>query len=504
MKQNRREFLTKSCAALSMGALATQMRHFGLMTAQAQKRIDSKEDFLIPSDYRALVCVFLSGGNDSNNMVIPNHSDATISNYSVYNAARTIQGLAIPQASLLPIAVPKMGGLSYGLHPGLGIQPAGTNIVNNGIHELWGLGKLAVVANVGTLVAPMTRTTYMNNSVKKPYQLFSHSDQTNQYQGGRSDVTSFTGWGGRVADLRNGTDNPSGLVPMVTSIAGAQLFTNGQTSLPMAINDAGTSLANVLNPAGFGTSTAEVERKTRFNQLRGIDLSSNVVAAASHIMDSAIAANTALQTSQEVTVTFPNTGLGRQLKQVARLIKTRSGLGINRQVFYVQIGGFDTHNFQIGDQSNLMIQVGQAMRAFYEEMAAQGIADKVTQFTMADFSRTLGPNGTVADAGTDHGWGSHQFVVGGGITAADFYGMNGANGTPFPQLVVNSADDSDSGTGARGRWVPATGADQYAATLARWFGVASSDMATIFPKIANFTNSGGINTNLGFMQPPAP
>jgi uncharacterized protein (DUF1501 family) len=390
----------------------------------------------------------------------------------------------------------------------LGTQPAGTNIVNNGIYELWGLGKLAAVTNVGTLVAPMTRTTYMNGTVKKPYQLFSHSDQTNQYQGGRSDVTSFTGWGGRVADIHNLTDNPSGLVPMVTSIAGSQLFTNGQITLPMAIaqaNNTGTSnLANVLNPAGFANTTAGNARKSAFNSLRGLDLSASLVASASNVMNSAIAANNALQTSQEVTVTFPNTGIGLQLKQVARLIKTRATLNINRQVFYVQLGGFDTHNFQLGGQSDLFIQLSQAMRAFYDEMVAQGVSDKVTQFTMADFSRTLGPNGTTADAGTDHGWGSHQFVLGGGITAANFFGLNGANGTPFPQLSVNTADDSDSGTGARGRFVPATGVDQYAATLARWFGVASSDMVTVFPKIANFTNSGGINTDLGFMQAPAP
>jgi uncharacterized protein (DUF1501 family) len=506
MKQDRRDFLVKSCAALSMGAVATQMRHFGMMSVQAQKKIDESPELFVPSDYRALVCIFLSGGNDSNNMIIPNHNDTTISNYSVYNAARTTQGLAIAQSALAntAISVPRMGGLSYALHPNLrrdtATQPInGTSIVNDGIHDLWASGKLAVVANVGTLTAPMTRTTYLNNSVKKPYQLFSHSDQTNQYQGGRSDIASFTGWAGRAADLRNALDNPIGLIPMVTSIAGAQLFTSGQTTLPLGIADANTSLANVLNPAGFANNAAGNARKAAFNALRGIDLSSNVVAAASHITDSAIAANTALQTSQEVTVTFPNTGLGRQLKQVARLIKTRTGLQVNRQVFYVQIGGFDTHNFQIGDQANLMTQLSQAMRAFYEEMVAQGIGDKVTQFTMADFSRTLAPNGTPSDAGTDHGWGSHQFVVGGGLTASDFYGGNGANGTPFPQLTVNAADDSDNGSGARGRWVPATSVEQYGATLARWFGVPDANLVNVFPKIGNWTN-----TNLGFMQPPAP
>lgn len=497
-----------------MAAIATQMRHFGMMSVQAQTAIDENPSLFVPSDYRALVCVFLSGGNDSNNMVIPNHSDSTISNYSVYNTARTGQGLAIPQASLLPITVPRMGGLSYGLHPGLGPQPAGTNIVNNGIQELWGLGKMAIVSNVGTLVQPTTRATL--GSVKKPYQLFSHSDQTDQYQGGRSDVTSFTGWGGRIADLRNTTDNPSGLIPMITSIAGAQLFTGGQTTLPMAIADANTSLANVLNPSGFANNTAGNARKAAFNALRGIDLSSNVVAAASHITDQAIAANTALQTFQDTTITFPNTSIGRQLRQVARLIKSRLNashadlLHMNRQVFYVQIGGFDTHTNQLGDQASLMIQLGQAMRAFYDEIAAQetagdtGLSTKVTQFTMADFSRTFVPNGTVSDAGTDHAWGSHQFVIGGGITASDFYGMNCSNGTPFPQLAVNTADDFDSGSGAKGRWIPGTSVEQYTATLARWFGVPSSSMATIFPKIANFTNSGGINTDLGFMQPPAP
>ncbi len=291
---------------------------------------------------------------------------------------------------------------------------------------------------------------------------------------------------------------------MVTSIAGAQLFTNGQTTLPLAIADAGTAIANVLNLSGFSNTAANNARLLAFDQLRTQDLTQDVIKAASHVTDLARQADAALDQALEVTVAFPNTSIGRQLKQVARLIKNRAGLSVNRQVFYVQIGGFDTYNFQLDGQVSLFTQLSQAMRAFYDETVAQGISDKVTQFTMADFSRTLGPNGTPADVGTDHAWGSHQFVVGSGITASDFYGLNGANGTPFPQLAVNTADDADNGSSARGRWVPATSVEQYAATLARWFGVQSADMATVFPKIANFTNSGGINTDLGFMQPPAP
>lgn len=510
MTQDRREFLLKSCGALSMAAIATQMRHLGLMSAYAQTPQD--DIVAVPSDYRALVCVFMQGGNDGNNMIIPNHSTAgSGSTYDNYNAARSTQGLALTQAQLAgtSILVPRIGNLAYAIHPALGIQPTGANIVNNGIHELWASGKLAAVTNVGTLVTPTTRTTYQNNSVPKPFQLFSHSDQVSQYQGGRSDAQSFTGWGGRVSDLRASVDNPGALVPMITSISGAQLFTSGQTTLPLAIAAAPTSLATVLAPVGFappitGTNLA---RYNAFNTIRAQDLASSAryVSAASNVTDLAMQANNALQTNIPVTTaTFPNTSIGNQLKQVALMIKKRTDLSVNRQIFYVQLGSFDTHTNQLATQNNLLTQMSQAMRAFYDEMVAQGIADKVTQFTMADFCRTLNPAGTGAGVvGSDHAWGNHMFVVGGGLAGANFYGMNGANSTPYPQLSFNTADDSDNGSGARGRWVPATSVEQYCATLARWYGVPSASMASAFPKITNFTNSGGINTDLGFMQPPA-
>ncbi|MCZ2391689.1 MAG: DUF1501 domain-containing protein [Acidobacteria bacterium] len=454
---------------------------------------ESDRSDVVPSDYRALVCVFLAGGNDGNNTIIPNHNDGTISNYSAYSSARSAQGLALSQASLLPITVPRMGGLTYGLHPSFGTVSGG---INNGLHELWAQGKMCAVTNVGTLVAPMTRAQYQNHSVQRPYQLFSHSDQVGQYQGGRSDTESFTGWGGRIADIRTSLDNPSGLIPMITSISGAQLFTAGQTTLPLAIANAGTSLANVLNPQGFSSSTSSQARLAAFNALRGIDLSSQVVAAASHITDEAMLANAALQTSQEVTVAFPTSSLGLQLKQVARLIKKRTDLSVTRQVFFVQIGGFDTHNGQITAQATRLADVSQSMRAFYEEMVVQGIADKVTQFTMADFSRTFNPASSGGNVGSDHAWANYHLVVGGGITSADFFGMNTTNGTPFPTLTLNGPDDADSGTNARGRWIPTTSVEQYAATLAKWFGVPSANMANVFPLIGNFTT-----TDLGFMGP---
>jgi uncharacterized protein (DUF1501 family) len=499
MKQTRREFIAKTGCALSMVTMATQVEHFGLMSAMAQKADETAESSAVPSDYRALVLVFFAGGNDGNNMIIPNHSDANLSNYAAYNTARGTQGLALAQNTLLPIAVPRMGNLSYGLNPAFGPLPAGTNNINNGIHDLWGLGKMAIVPNVGTLTAPMTRTQYQNNTVKKPFQLFSHSDQVSQFQAGRSDIQSFTGWGGRASDRRTTLDNPAGLIPMITSISGSQLFTAGQTTLPLAMAAAPTGLNAVLNMNGFGTSAAEVARRTAFNNLRTQDLDQNLVAAASHITDQSVSANAALATFQEVTVAFPTTSIGNQLKQVARLIKKRTDLSVNRQIFYVQLGSFDTHTNQLGTQTTLLGQFSQAARSFYDEMTAQGISDKVTTFTMSDFCRTFNPAGTgAATVGSDHAWGNHMMVLGGGITTSDFYGVNTSNGTPFPTLVQNGPDDADSGTSARGRWIPTTSIEQYAATLAKWFGVTDADLPTVFPNIGNFPT----NRDLGFLSAP--
>lgn len=487
MNQSRRDFLTKSGYALGMGALATQVGHFGMMSALAQE--SSKESSMAPTDYKALVCIFLDGGNDANNMIIPNHSDASISGYAAYSAERGPSTLAIPQANLLPITVPRMGNLSYGLHPSFGTVAGG---INPGIHPLWATGKLGAVTNVGTLVVPLTRATYGSNP--KPSQLYSHSDQVNQYQIGRANGQEFTGWGGKMADRMNTCSNPAGLVPMITSISGTNLFTNGSQTLPMAINNAGTALNNVL--ALSMSSPNAADRLSAFNALRTMDLDSNVVRAASNITSQAVQANQALATWQEVTAPFPTTGIGQQLKQIARLIKKRTELSINRQIFYARIGGFDTHSNQNqGGQVTLFSQLSQAMRAFYDEMVVQGMENNVMQFTLSDFSRTFNPAGSGTSVGTDHGWGSHQFILGGALVAADFYGMNGSNGTPFNQLVKGAADDADNGAGARGRWIPSTSVEQYAATLARWYGLDPAQLPQVFPNINNF----GGNTNLGFL-----
>ena len=342
MKENRRQFLAKSGCALSMVALATQARHFGVMSALAQSA--DVEPSAAPGDYRALVCIFLAGGNDGNNMVIPNHSDASVSNYQAYANARNTQGLAIAQNQLLSISVPRIGNLTYGLHPRFGVT---TGQPNNGIYELYAQGKLAVVPNVGNLVAPMTRAQYQQNSVAKPYQLFSHSDQIAQQQAGIAGRQSFAGIGGRIADKMQSSFNPSSTIPMITSISGASLFTIGQTTSPLAISSGNVALNQVLVLQGYDTSATSTARRTALNQIRAINEDANLIQAENRITDAAVQASAALSTAVEVTVTFPNTNLGNQLKQVARVIKRRDGLGTNRQIFYCLLGGFDTHSGQV-------------------------------------------------------------------------------------------------------------------------------------------------------------
>ena len=494
MKDSRRNFLKKAGCGLGMAALATQIQHFGSMTALAQKvRKDQVNRQLGGSGYKAIVCVFLRGGNDGNNTLIPMHNDSSVSNYNDYAAPRQTQGLALAQNSLLPISVPSMGNLQYGMHPAFGPQANG----NNGIYELYAQGKMAWAINVGTLVAPMTKAEYQNNSIVKPSQLFSHSDQVNQFQAGRSDLASFTGWGGRISDEMSASNNPNGLLPMITSIDGSTLFTAGQSTQPLAIDDSDTPLNEVLNPFGFGEDQISQARLQAYNELRGMDLGNDYVAAASNVTDVALQANEALQTFEEVTVDFPNSNLGEQLHQVARVIKKQSDLNINRQIFYTDRGGWDTHNNQLNTHTNRIGEISQAIRAFYDEMVVQGKSSDVTVFLMTDFGRTMDPAGFGGSVGSDHGWGNHLFVIGDSVNGGDFYGVDTGNGTPFPTLSVDGPDDATFSSGsARGRWIPTSSVEQYAATIARWYGLPENEMTNVFPNLGAFPTG----SDMGFMN----
>ena len=470
---DRREFLKKSCAALTMTAMATQMRHFGLINALAQdKKFDDGGDG--SGTYKALVCVFLRGGNDSNNTVIPNYD----AGYGQYSAARAAQGLAIPRANLLPISPPAMNGNAYGLHPSM-----------TDMHTLWNQNKLAVVTNVGTLMQPLTRAQYQSGA-SRPMQLFSHSDQEDQFKTAISSYRSAIGWGGRLSD-RTSNLNVGAAIPMISQIStGANVFTVGNNSTPLVVAPSPTPLNQVLTLNGFGDADATT-RRNAMNAIRAADLTSSMTQAASVLTQQAINVSAQLSTDPVLTATFPNTTLGNQLRQVAKLMKFRTQLNMSRQVFYVQLTGFDTHSSQLNSHANLWTQVSQALKAFYDETVAQGISDDVTTFTMSDFNRTLNPAGSGSGAGSDHAWGGHHFVMGGSVLGGNFYGRPTSNGSIFPTLVNAGPDDAET----RGRIIPSVSVEQYAATLARWFGLSNTEIPLVFPNISIFGSS-----DLGFMM----
>jgi uncharacterized protein (DUF1501 family) len=428
------------------------------------------------TDYRALVCVFLSGGNDGNNTFLD------LNQYSQYSTARNAAQLAIPQASFLPVS-PVSGG-SFGFHPNM---PELQNLFNQ--------GKLAMLCNNGPLVEPLTRTTYQNGTGKKPLQLFSHSDQVGLYQTAIANSVSQTGWGGRLADKTLGL-NAGASFPSNVSIAGVNLYLTGVDTRQLAVADSGTSLANVLQlNSAPGASASEISsRLTSFNELRNFDNNFKLIKAASDIRSSSIQTDNALSSvNPNLSTVFPNTSLGRQLKQVALLIKASTdpvaGINMKRQIFFTQIGGFDTHSAQLNGQGGLLQQVSQALNAFFAATVELGLSDKVTLFTMSDFSRTLQPSGAgAAQVGSDHAWGNHQIILGGAVQGHTLYGT-------FPNITPGGPDDTDSGASPRGRWIPTTSIEQYAATLATWYGLSSADLTAVFPLIGHFSTS-----NLGFLS----
>jgi uncharacterized protein (DUF1501 family) len=275
------------------------------------------------------------------------------------------------------------------------------------------------------------------------------------------------------------------------------LFLTGVDTRQLAVADSGTSLANVLIlSVAPGSSAGEQDsRLASFNQLRTLDNEFKLIKAASDIRSSSIQTDNALSSVNPTLATvFPNTSLGRQLKQVALLIKActdpTAGINMKRQIFFTQIGGFDTHSAQINGQGGLMTQVSQAINAFYAATVELGIQDKVTLFTMSDFSRTLQPAGTgVNVVGTDHAWGNHQLIVGGKVLGNALYGT-------YPTLALGGPDDTDGGSNPRGRWIPTTSVEQYAATLATWYGLSTADLTAVFPLIGRFATP-----NVGFMSP---
>jgi uncharacterized protein (DUF1501 family) len=502
MSESRRKFLKASACGLTGAALLGSLDKFKLVNAMVQQHAD------VAADYKALVCIFLNGGSDGNNMVIP-YDDYTVTGGGAtngYDNVRTASGLAVPKSALAntKITPSNTSGVSYALHPNLSPEFGSVAGQAKGLMDIWTAGKLAVLCNVGSLVRPITRAQYAAG-VGRPYQLFSHSDQVSQQMTAVANTVGQTGWGGRVADKTNGL-NGNVALPMNISLAGTSLFSTGINSRQLAIAAAPTTLANLLvlswnGVAGANPNTAGSSYRT----LLGFDTNAFLVKTASDTTTQALSADQALnQPDPALATVFPASSLGNQLKQIAKLIKIKDAVGITmkRQIFFCSVGGFDTHTnetgsdpanpggqaAQSGTQGQLLTQISQAMKAFYDEMNAQGMSNNVTTFTLSDFGRTLQPSGAGAGSvGSDHAWGSHAFIMGGAVLGGAFYGSPRPDGTGlpygYPSLQLAGPDDTSSN---RGQWIPTTSIDQYAATLANWYGLAPSDRAAVFPNLATF------------------
>ncbi len=500
MNLNRRNFIRNSLTAALGGASVYST--FGQMNLlHAATRAQAKG---FP-DYKALVCVFLYGGNDGFNNVVP----YTLAGYNAYNAVRP--AIALPRNSLLPLTntATSADGFQYALHPSMG-----------GLQTLFNEGHAAIIANVGALVQPTTQTDMWNwmtngDAFDLPPQLYSHADQMAYWQSSPPSNQPLTGWGGRIADYMAQAN--TGDAPSLTSLSGLDAFVRGSNvnGYVMTARNA-AEIDFHWDPSGTGMEAA-------FLALHGAAQTNALERAYSNVMTHSI--STASRVNAAINLT-PDTmfneyfdgvansySLDAQLKTVARLIYAANNPGasgydgLHRQVFFVNLGGFDTHSDQhqvhgSPDEPGILDMLSRALKGFYDALESIGLGNNVTAFTASDFGRTL----TANDSGTDHGWGGHHFVVGGAVDGGKFYG-NGAGftsaanfGVVMPSLTnpitdygVRSPNLNDPGDGL-GRLIPTTSVDQYGATLARWFGLEETEIDDVFGNLPNF-----ITRDLGFL-----
>ncbi len=476
MNSSRRQFIGQSCAAVgTTGILSTlaQLRAIGAVANADAGPATPGTAGAVPADYKAIVCIFLAGGNDANNLIVPAGSA-----YNAYASARSV--IALPNTGLLSITPKTSDGRSWALHPGV-----------SELRTLFNSGKCALLANVGTLVEPTTKADYNAGTVKLPPQLFSHNDQQVQWQSSVPDQPFRTGWGGRTADLLDAL-NGNSQISMSVSLDSFNNFEVGKNVVQYSVSPGGV--------IGFNGSTGRAGSADAARYAAQKDLyaaaNPNLFAAAfgslsadaigsSELLGATLASAPALNTVFPANTAQSPNKLSDQLKMIAKLISVSSTLGLKRQIFFARLGGWDLHadqvddvNHAMGAHASLLAQVSSAMNAFYNATVELGCADRVTAFTAYDFGRTYSSNGD----GSDHGWGNHQIVVGGAVKGGDIYGR-------MPDLTVNGPDDT-----GRGRWIPTTSVDEYGATIAKWFGVSDTNLSTAFPNIGRFAKP-----NLGFL-----
>ena len=471
--QSRRQFLrTASMASMAGFYVSPFFLELNSLAAMAQGTGGS--------DYRALVCIYLQGGNDGHGTVIATDTDS----YAAFTQARSgAPGLAYPMGSLLPITLETpQSGRTFALNPSLG-----------GVQNLFKAGRAAIVANTGTLVVPATKAQVNANSAILPDSLFSHFDQTAAWQAIASNLGSgeHTGWGGAVADAVESMNMNSNSVFTCISTAGNALFLAGNASVQLNVTPAGPIPIAGLTQPPFGGSAAG----NPLSSILSADETNLFAQEYETVIQRSIQAQATLSTAMApagtggvpnppqyldpVSLKLMDNPLAASLQTVARIISGRGSLGVSRQIFYVQLGSFDTHNDQAQVHAQLLTQLGSALEYFDNQMVQMGVSDQVTAFTISDFGRTL----TCNSNGTDHGWGSHHFVLGGAVKGQNMYGQ-------YPVVGVNQANDLGAG-----RLIPTTSVEQYAGTLASWFGLSDGQIREVFPNFGNF----GTNPYLGFM-----
>jgi uncharacterized protein (DUF1501 family) len=437
---------------IQLGALAPMALSTGMLGGLVRSAYAQSTT---ANDYRALVAVFMFGGNDGNNMLIPLDTPS----FDDYTRGRG--ALALDRGSLAAINPTNTNSRPFALHGSM-----------TALAQLFTEGKAAAIANVGPLVKPTTRTQWQNDDSFSPPNLFSHSDQQNQWQAGFAEAGARTGWGGRVADqiaALNGAQN----IATAIAVNGRSFFQQGTNVLPYAVSPSGYFGFQSYDPKSTEAVSVAFGEMIRTPRKHLFDAAWNDVIKRG--IDTQQVFQNALENAAPLATQFPQTGLGDQLRTIARLIAARTALGVKRQVYFASIGGFDTHGEdQLADQAELLGSVSNSMAAFYRATVELGVANNVTAFTMSDFGRDFPANG---NRGSDHGWGSHHIVVGGAVQGNKLYGT-------FPTLRVSGPDDTTGG-----RWIPTTATEQYAATLARWFGLSSSEVSTAFPTLSRFTSS---------------
>ncbi len=457
MRESRRHFL-KTCSLMSIAGAASP---FALNLAAI-----GAASALTPASYKAIVCLFFYGGNDHTNTFIP--YDAA--SYAQYFASRDT--LAIPQAQLTATAtgaVASQGGREFAFHPAL-----------TAFKTHWEAGKLAVVANVGPLIVPiLTKQDYQNPSVKKPPKLFSHNDQQSIWQAYRPiGEGARIGWGGKIGDLlKSQNTNPANnRLFTCISVGGSSVFLSGEDVIQYQVGSSGPASISGISGTIYGSQGTAASTAYR-SLITGTspNLFENELGV---VTDRSIDANeqlrNALLGAPVLTPTVPiNNNLASQLATVARIISVADTLQTNRQVFLVSIGGFDNHDFLLTQHAQQLTQVNNAVAAFYQWLVQLGVQDQVTLFTASDFGRTLTSNGD----GSDHGWGSHHFVLGGSVVGKQVYGT-------FHPTVFGAGNPADIG---QGNLIPGIAVDQYAATFARWLGVSDANLPLVLPNIVNFS-----------------